>query len=164
MVSLGRAGRPGRRCGKVQRLRTSERCHPRIVCGVTRNDPQRSRSTSRARRATRARSDQVKRGRVTWRRSTASWWRRNKDLSILGRSIRPVDANDLEHASEQTVEEGQGHGGSLTEGVLAGQTRSEGFWTLQVETLSGSVRRAFGGYSLGTPPTVKSPRRTGAHS
>jgi hypothetical protein len=47
------------------------------------------------------------------------------------RRIRPVDANDLEHASEQTVEEGQGHNGSFTEGVLAGQTRSEGFWTLQ---------------------------------
>jgi hypothetical protein len=43
-----------------------------------------------------------------------------------------MDANDLKHASEQTVEEGQGHDGSLTEGVLAGQTRSEGFWTLQV--------------------------------
>ena len=56
----------------------------------------------------------------------------NKDLCILGRSIRPVDANDFEHASGQTVEEGQGHDGSLTEGVLAGQTRSEGFWTLQV--------------------------------
>jgi len=55
----------------------------------------------------------------------------NKDLCILGRSIRPVDANDLEHASEQTVEEGQGRDGSLTEGALAGQTRSEGFWTLQ---------------------------------
>ena len=55
----------------------------------------------------------------------------NQDLCILGRSIRPVDANDLEHASEQTVEEGQSHDGSLTEGVLAGQTRSGGFWTLQ---------------------------------
>jgi hypothetical protein len=42
-----------------------------------------------------------------------------------------VDANDLEHPSEQTVEEGQGHDGSLTEGVLAGQIRSEGFWTLR---------------------------------
>ena len=56
----------------------------------------------------------------------------NKDLCILGRSIRPVDPNNLEHASEQTVEEGQGHDGSLTEGFLAGQTRSGSFWTLQV--------------------------------
>ena len=46
----------------------------------------------------------------------------NKGLCILGRSIRPVGANDLEHTSGQTVEKGQGHDGSLTEGVLAGQT------------------------------------------
>jgi hypothetical protein len=55
----------------------------------------------------------------------------DKDLCILCRGIRPVDANDLEHALEETVEEGQGHDGSLTEGVLAGQIRSEGFWTLR---------------------------------
>ena len=42
----------------------------------------------------------------------------HKDLGILGRSIRPVDANDLEQAPEQTVEEGEGHDGSLIEGVL----------------------------------------------
>ncbi len=60
----------------------------------------------------------------------------NKDLCILGRSIQPVNAKDLEHASEQTVEEGQGHDESLTEGVLAGQTRSDGFWTLQARSLS----------------------------
>jgi hypothetical protein len=42
----------------------------------------------------------------------------NKDLCILGRSIRPVDTNDLEHAPGQTVEEGQGHDGSLTKRVL----------------------------------------------
>jgi hypothetical protein len=47
---------------------------------------------------------------------------KHKDLGVLGRSIRPVDANELEEASEQTVEEGQGHDRSLTEGVLAGQT------------------------------------------
>jgi hypothetical protein len=41
----------------------------------------------------------------------------DKDLGILGRSIRPVDTKDLEDASEQTVEEGQGHEGSLAEGV-----------------------------------------------
>ena len=35
----------------------------------------------------------------------------HEDLGILGRGIRPVDANDLEDASDETVEEGQGHGG-----------------------------------------------------
>src|ERR1019366_3169054 len=50
-------------------------CQPRIVRGVTRNKLQRWRGTRPARRATSARWDQVKRGRGTWRRSTASWWR-----------------------------------------------------------------------------------------
>jgi hypothetical protein len=88
-------------------LRTSERCQPRIVCGVTRNDPQGDLAGEHGQLVA-----------------------QNKDLGILGRSIRPVDANDLEHASKRTVEEGQGHDGSLTEGVLAGQSRSESFWTL----------------------------------
>ena len=60
----------------------------------------------------------------------------DKDLCILCRGIRPVDANDLEHASEQTVEEGQGRDGSLTEGALAGQTRSEGFGPFKVRRTS----------------------------
>ena len=32
-----------------------------------------------------------------------------EDLSVLGRCIRPVDANDLNDAPEETVEKGQGH-------------------------------------------------------
>src|ERR1019366_8423041 len=40
-----------------------------------RNDPQRSRGTRLASMLISARSDQVSRGRATWRRSTASWWR-----------------------------------------------------------------------------------------
>jgi hypothetical protein len=34
-----------------------------------------------------------------------------EDLSILGRGIHPMDANDLNDAPDETVEEGQGHGG-----------------------------------------------------
>ena len=34
----------------------------------------------------------------------------HQDLGILGRSIRPVDANDLENAPDKPVEERQGHG------------------------------------------------------
>ena len=42
-----------------------------------------------ARRATRARSDQVKRGRATCRRSTASWWRSTRiSASVAAASIR----------------------------------------------------------------------------
>src|SRR5450759_2052888 len=32
-----------------------------------------------------------------------------EDLSVLGRGIHPMDANDLNDASEETVEKGQGH-------------------------------------------------------
>ena len=57
----------------------------------------------------------------------------DQDLSIPGHCIGAVDAKDLEDAPQQTVEEGQGHDGSLAHGVLAGQTGYwRGFWTLQV--------------------------------
>jgi hypothetical protein len=58
----------------------------------------------------------------------------NKDFCILGRSIRPMDANDLKHAPEQTVEEGQGHGGSLTGGCSSWSNPVGGFRTLQGAT------------------------------
>jgi hypothetical protein len=53
-------------------------------------------------------------------------------ISASFAAVFDQDTKDLEDASEQTVEEGQGHDGSLAEGVLAGHTESEGFWTLQV--------------------------------
>jgi hypothetical protein len=34
-----------------------------------------------------------------------------EDLRVLGRGIHPMDANDLNDAPDETVEEGQGHGG-----------------------------------------------------
>jgi hypothetical protein len=34
-----------------------------------------------------------------------------QDLSVLSRGIQPVDTNGLEDAPDETVEEGQGHGG-----------------------------------------------------
>jgi len=33
----------------------------------------------------------------------------NEDLSVLGRGIHPMDANDLNDAPDETVEKGQGH-------------------------------------------------------
>jgi len=32
-----------------------------------------------------------------------------EDLSVLGRGIHPMDANDLNDAPDETVEKGQGH-------------------------------------------------------
>jgi hypothetical protein len=34
-----------------------------------------------------------------------------QDLRVLGHGIQPVDTNGLEDAPDETVEEGQGHGG-----------------------------------------------------
>ena len=109
---------------------------------MTRNDPQRSRGTSPARKGDEGTVGPGEAGTGDLAAEHSQLVAQNKDLCILGRSIRPVDANDLEHVSEQTVEEGQGHDGSLTEGVLAGQTRSEGFWTLQVIAFSDTTGRS----------------------
>lgn len=35
----------------------------------------------------------------------------DEDLGIFRRGIRPVDTKELDHAPNQTVDEGQGHGG-----------------------------------------------------
>ena len=87
-VSSGRAGRPGRRCGWGQRRLTRERCRWRIVRGVMRNEHQRSRGTRPASSAIGSRSDQVKRGRAAWRRSTASWCRSTRiSASLAAESI-----------------------------------------------------------------------------
>src|SRR5450759_3071912 len=41
-----------------------------------------------------------------------------QDLSVLGRGIHPMDANDLNDASEETVEKGQGHDQQASPSVL----------------------------------------------
>ena len=77
---------------------------------MTRKAAHRSRGTSRARALTIARSDQVKRGRATWRRSTASWWRSTRISASLAHGIHPVDPEQLDDAADETVEEGERHG------------------------------------------------------
>ena len=67
------AERPRR--GYVQDRATRSRCQRSRVAGVTRKVLQRSRLRRRARLASTARSVGEYRGRATWRRSTASWWR-----------------------------------------------------------------------------------------
>jgi hypothetical protein len=55
----------------------------------------------------------------------------HEDLGVLRRGIRPVDANDLEHAPDQTVEEGQCHrGGASPRAFRQVKPGQRGFWTL----------------------------------
>ena len=91
-------------------------------------------------RATRARSDQVKRGRATGRRSTASWWRGTMISPSFAAASRAVDANDLHDGPDQTVEERQCHGGDIGRAAGAGASPRafslvnpglRGCWTLQ---------------------------------
>ena len=55
-VSTDVAGRPGRRCGYVQRRDTSSRCQRSSVAGVTKNDTHARRGSARLNAASRARS------------------------------------------------------------------------------------------------------------
>ena len=115
---------------------------PRMVCGVTRNDPHRSRGTRPARRATRARSDQVKRGRATWRQSTGQLVAQDEDLGIFRGGVRAVDAHDPEDAPHETVEEGSGPQGGASSSaswlVKLGRRVSGPFRDLHYETQSGT--------------------------
>lgn len=56
----------------------------------------------------------------------------DEDLGIFRRGIRPVDTKELEHAPNQTVDEGPGPRRASPAGrVVPGQTGSGGFWILQ---------------------------------
>jgi hypothetical protein len=68
-------GRPPRLSGWVHLRVTSRRCHRRIVSGVTRKIDQRRRGSALLSTASSARSAGWNSGRLTWRRSTRSWWR-----------------------------------------------------------------------------------------
>src|ERR1035441_1555142 len=57
---------------------------------------------------------------------------KHEDLGILCRSIRPEDRNGLESAPGQTVEQGQGHQGSLAERVSDWSNPVGGSLDLQV--------------------------------
>ncbi len=82
-----RGGRPPRRSGWVHLRVTSWRCHRRIVPGVTRNVDQRPRGSARLSTARIARSAGRNSGRLTWRRSTLSWWRSTAISTSLARSV-----------------------------------------------------------------------------
>jgi hypothetical protein len=69
--------------------RTSSRCQRSRVCGVTRKDDHRSRGSRRAAAARKARSIGRSCGRLAWRRSTRSWWRRTAISTSLEASSDP---------------------------------------------------------------------------
>jgi hypothetical protein len=64
-ISSGVAGRPGRRCGYVQRRATSSRCQRKSVPGFTNNDDHAFRGNTRLNAANSALSAGVNRGRAT---------------------------------------------------------------------------------------------------
>ena len=89
----GVPGRPGRRCGYVQRRDTSSRCQRSSVAGVTKNDGHARRGSVRLNAASSARSSGRSCGRVTWRPSTCSWWRRTRISISFSRSERIRSTN-----------------------------------------------------------------------
>src|ERR1035437_3041827 len=59
-----------------------------------------------------------------------------EDLSVLGRGIHPMDANDLNDAPDETVEEGQGHDRQASPSVL---------WLVKLgQAVSGPFRQVVG--------------------
>jgi hypothetical protein len=74
-----------------------------------RNELKRSRGMRLARRATRARSDEAGTGDLASKYGQLV--PEHEDLGNFRRFIGPLDENDVEDAPEETVEEGQGHGG-----------------------------------------------------
>ncbi len=92
-------------------MRTSERCQPRIVCG---RDEERSPALSGYEASQEGDEGTVGPGEAGTGDLAAKHGQlmaKHEDLGILGRRIHAVDANDLKHASDETVEEGEGHGG-----------------------------------------------------
>jgi hypothetical protein len=88
-ISAAVAGRPGQRCGYVQRRATRSRCQRSSVAGVTNADLRHARrGSTRLSAANNARSACVKSGRATCRSSTRSWWRSSRISISFSRSER----------------------------------------------------------------------------
>jgi hypothetical protein len=83
-------GRPGRACGYVRRRAIRSRCQRSSVPGVTKKIGQRARGSGRDSVASTTRSAGCSFGRCTWRRSTATWWRRTRSSTSLAPSSRAV--------------------------------------------------------------------------
>jgi hypothetical protein len=90
--SVETAGRPGRRCVYVHRLRTSRRCQPSSVSGETKNDGRLARFSRRLAAAKKTRSRSSSRGRAIWRRRTDSSCRRTTISSSLNSPDRKRNA------------------------------------------------------------------------
>jgi hypothetical protein len=100
-VALARDARPGRRCGWVQRLRTSERCQPRIVCGVTKNDPQRSRGYETKGQADQSAIGPAEVGTCDLTATHGQLMAKHQDLGILGGRIHAKEAKCLKDSSDE---------------------------------------------------------------
>ncbi len=83
-----RAASKGRRKVAVRDLPAS-RCQPNTVAGVTRKADHRRRGSRRPNSDSSARSAGSNLTRLTWRRSTSSWWRRTTiSMSLSASDIR----------------------------------------------------------------------------
>jgi hypothetical protein len=82
-------------------VQTSERCQPRIVIGVTKRIPEFSAYES-GEEGDEGTVGPGEAGPGDLAAEHGQLVAQDEDLGILGRSIRPVDANDLEHASEKS--------------------------------------------------------------
>jgi hypothetical protein len=80
---------------------TKRRCHRRIVPGVTRKIDQWERGSPRLSAARIARSAGWNSARLTWRRSTLSWWRTTAISTSLACSLEASE----QHADESACHE-----------------------------------------------------------
>jgi hypothetical protein len=87
LADLAAERRSARPAGVVQRRATSPRCHRSSVLGVTKNEPQRERGSSRLAAASRSRSLGRNCGRPACRRSTDNSCRR----TTISSSLKPSD-------------------------------------------------------------------------
>ncbi len=102
--SDGRAAGEGRFIGR----RTRARCQQRIVSGGTRKDAHRSRGTRRAKALTSAmRPGEAGTGDPALEHGQLM--AQHEDLGVLSHAVHPVDADCLGDATEEAVEEGEGH-------------------------------------------------------
>jgi len=91
----------------------SSRCQRSRLCGVTMNEDQRSRGTKLENNAMRARVRPSESRTLDLAPEDRELVTQNQDLHVLGKGFHPADADQLEGATRQTIEERQGHAVSL---------------------------------------------------
>jgi hypothetical protein len=107
-TSTAVAGRPGRRCGYVQRRATSSRCQRSSVAGDTTNDARAARGSTRLNAASSARSLGQSCGRATWLQQL-QLMTQHEDLDLLHPLRAHPQHEQLEQPPRQPVQKRQHH-------------------------------------------------------